>query len=72
MKRRLNLTLSFLFACFLGGCGKEAASVGIIGGADGPNAVFVSTTINWQAVAVLTVVIFLSILAAVIMRRRKK
>ena len=40
MKR--NFTLLALVLSFLTGCAKESASIGVIGGADGPTAIMVS------------------------------
>lgn len=43
MKKILTLLLAVLLALSMTACiGKEAASVGIIGGADGPTAIFVT------------------------------
>ena len=69
MKKRMALLLSFVIAWCLGGCGKEAASIGIIGGADGPTAVFVTSEIYWPAVCGLVGVV---LVAALIIHHNKK
>ena len=43
MQKRSVLVLVFAFILCLAGCGKEAATIGIIGGADGPTAIFVAS-----------------------------
>ena len=44
MKKVLIAVLALVLTLSLTGCiGKEAASVGIIGGADGPTSIFVTT-----------------------------
>ncbi len=45
--RKMILSLLPLF--LLSGCGKEAASIGIIGGADGPTTIMVSGSL-WSPV----------------------
>ena len=47
MKKTMSLVLPFVYMMYLGGCSAESASVGIVGGADGPTAVFVTSKINW-------------------------
>jgi len=42
MKKLIALVLLLVFLLCLGGCGKESSSIGIIGGADGPTAIFVA------------------------------
>ena len=51
------------------GCGREAASIGIIGGADGPTAIFVTSGANWLSILGAIVV---AILVAVLIYRNKK
>lgn len=51
----------------------QAASIGIIGGADGPTAIFVTSSINWQRVCILVSAIAAAVLAvALICRKAKK
>ena len=70
MKKLMIFVSSLIFILCLGGCGNEASSIGIIGGADGPTATLVTSQIQWQgvfgviaaiiAVIVITVIIYLS------------
>ena len=46
MKKLLISMIAALAVC-LSGCSKEASSIGIIGGADGPTAVFVTAKPNF-------------------------
>ena len=44
MKKRLAaMLLAMVMLLTLYGCGKESRSIGIIGGADGPTAIFIGT-----------------------------
>lgn len=60
---QLGIFLTFLAACNIGGLGieglsftaKEAASIGIIGGADGPTAIFVTTKLAPQLLGPIAV-----------------
>ena len=70
MKKLMVFALSFVYVLCLGGCGKEAASIGIIGGADGPTATFVASDINWLSVFGLIGIVFAIIL--LIVYRNKK
>lgn len=72
MKKLMAFALLLASVFCLGGCGKEAASVGIIGGADGPTAVFVTSGWNWQNICGLLGVIAAVVLAALIIHRNKK
>ena len=47
MKKLMAFVLSFVFVMCLSGCSTDSASIGIIGGADGPTAVFISSSVNW-------------------------
>ena len=59
-----------VLALSLVGCGNEAASIGIIGGADGPTAIFVTSGTNWVSIlGVIAVAIFVAVL---IYRNKKK
>ena len=62
---QLGVFVAFFGAICLGFTGPEAASIGIIGGADGPTAVFVSGGLSWgwlaaAALALLALVVWLS------------
>jgi|GEM_PF-837330 len=68
--RVIVFVCSIVFVLCLGGCGKESASVGIIGGADGPTAISVSSDISWLSVCVfIAVVVFL--VALIILRNKR-
>ena len=71
MKTLLLFVLMFVFVfCFVG-CGSEASNIGIIGGADGPTAIFVSSNINWLYICGLIGVIAAVLVAFVIYRKKK-
>ena len=62
---QLGIFLAFIVALFLGFTPAEAGAIGIIGGADGPTAVFVSGGLSWgwlaaAALALLALVVWLS------------
>ena len=69
--------VAFVFAlvCMLGlfGCSSESASVGIIGGADGPTAILVtSEIIKWMYVRAFIVIIVAVLVALFIYYKKKK
>ena len=68
MKKIMALVLSFVFVMCLGGCSTESASIGIIGGADGPTTIFVTSQINWPYVCGLIGVI---IVIALVIKKKK-
>lgn len=72
MIKVMAIVFSFVFALCLGGCGKEAASIGVIGGADGPTAVFVTSRIDWPYVCGLVGAIAVVIVIVMIYRNKKK
>jgi Na+-transporting methylmalonyl-CoA/oxaloacetate decarboxylase beta subunit len=47
-------------------------SVGIIGGADGPTAIYLGSSINWPFIIKMIIVIAAGILAFLFFRKRKK
>ena len=53
----------------LSGCGKEAASIGIIGGADGPTAIFLTGGFPW---GLLIGGFAIGLIAGWIWKRKKK
>lgn len=58
---QIGIFITFLGALLLGFNGLEAASIGIIGGADGPTAIFLSTTLlqdNPEMVGIIAVVAY--------------
>ena len=72
MKKLMVFVLSIGSALCLGSCRNEASSIGIIGGADGPTAIFVTSTINWPHICGLIGIIIATILVALIIHRNKK
>lgn len=72
MKKLMLFAISFVFALCLEGCSNQASSVGIIGGADGPTAIFVTSEINWLYVYGLIGVVVVTVLAVLIIHRKKK
>ena len=60
MKKRF--VLFALALSFLTGCAKESASVGIIGGADGPTSVMVSGPILPMGLVVLGIIVIVAII----------
>ena len=69
MKHVLIVAVLLVLALSLVGCGNEAASIGIIGGADGPTAIFVTSNTNWLSVLGVIVV---AILVVVLIYCNKK
>ena len=72
MKKPMTFFFAFIFALCLGGCDNNAASIGIIGGADGPTAVFVSSNINWLHVCGFVGLILGAVLVGAFIYRSKK
>ena len=72
MKKLSLFVLSFVFTLCLVSCGSEAASVGIIGGADGPTAVFITSSTNWMNIYSVIGLIVVAILIALKIYRKKK
>ena len=69
--------VAFVFAlvCVLGllGCSSESDSVGIIGGADGPDAILVtSDIIKWMYARAFIVIIVVAVLVALFIYCKKK
>ena len=69
MKKVIIVVLLLAFVMCLAGCGNEAASMGIIGGADGPTTIFVTSGTNWLSILGVIVV---AILVVVLIYRNKK
>ena len=72
MKKIKALALGLLCTLGLVGCGKESASVGVIGGADGPTAIFVASNINWWVVCGLVALVAVIVLVLLAIYRNKK
>ena len=71
MKKRIISVLLFV-VLGLTGCNNEATSIGVIGGADGPTAVFVTGSTNWLNIYGFLAVVIVSILLVVIINHKKK
>ena len=72
MRKRMIVVATFILGLCLGGCHNKASTIGIIGGADGPTAIFVTSKINWPRVCGLLGVIIVAILATLIIYLNKK
>ena len=72
VKRENIFVLLFVLMLSLVGCGNKAASIGIIGGADGPTAIFLTSNVNWVNICSLLGVIAAVILIVLVIRRNKK
>ena len=72
MKKLSIFVFPLILALYLGGCNNKTASIGIIGGADGPTAMFVASKINWPSVCGLIGVIIVTILVALIIYLNNK
>ena len=72
MKKLMTSVFSLFFALYLGGCNNEAASIGIIGGADGPTAMLVASTINWPSIFGLIGIIIVLLVALIFYLNKKK
>ena len=59
-------------ALWLTGCSRNAASIGIIGGADGPTAIFVTSNTNGMTKWILLGIAAAAVLAVMAFRRNKK
>ena len=68
MKKRF--VLFALALSFLTGCAKESASVGIIGGADGPTSVMVSGPILPMGLVVLGIAVIVAIVVIFITHKK--
>lgn len=55
----------------LSGCTQESVSIGVIGGADGPTAIFVSAAPFWWVLP-LILAVMIAAAAIMIVRRKKK
>ena len=72
MKKLIALVLALICVLGLIGCNSESASIGIIGGADGPTAIFVTSNINWLYACGFICIIVIAILVALFIYRNKK
>ena len=72
MKKQIAILLSLVSTLGLGGCSKQAASVGIIGGADGPTTIFITSHVNWPVIYALVGVITAGLVALFLYLNKKK
>ena len=72
MKKRIALVFLLAFVLCLAGCSSEATSIGIIGGADGPTAIFVTSNVNWLSICGLIAAILVIVLVVLTIYRHKK
>ena len=71
MKKLITFAFSLICPLCLGGCNNKAASIGIIGGADGPTAIFVTSKINWPSIFELLGVIIVILVSLIIYLNKK-
>ena len=71
MKKGILSVFLFIVLC-LAGCNNNAASIGIIGGADGPTAIFVTSSTNQLNLYSFIGVIVIAIWVVFIYYRNKK
>ena len=72
MKQLMTFVFSLIAALCTGGCSNQAASIGVIGGADGPTAIFVTSQINWLSVCGWIGVIIVTLLVSLVIYLKKK
>lgn len=74
--KKLSIQLCGMLAVltvFLSGCrDSDAAAVGIIGGADGPTAIYIATKNSWWDIVVPIVVVILIIIGLIIYFKKRK
>ena len=71
MRKLITFILTFVSLLCLSGCHNEAASIGVIGGADGPTAIFVTGNTNWLSVGGFLAAVIVAILVVVMIRKKK-
>ena len=72
MKKLILFPVLLIIVLCLASCGREAASIGIIGGADGPTAIFVTSNTNWLNIGIFLGAALLIIFVAIIYHNKKK
>ena len=72
MKKLIPFFIPLVFALCLCGCDKDAVSIAVIGGADGPTSIFVSSNVNWLPVCVFAGIIVAVVLMILFVCRNKK
>ena len=63
---QLGIYLAYFFAIFMGFNGREAAAISIIGGADGPTAIFVTSFYDAQTLWGMAVKVFSNVVVVVL------
>ena len=71
MKKGL-LIMTAVVAALLAGCTKESVSLGVIGGADGPTAIFVSAAPFWWAQPLILAAVIAAVVIAVVRRKKRR
>lgn len=72
MKKSMIFAILFALVLSLVGCGGDIGSVGVIGGADGPTAVLITSNSDWVSICCLTAVIAAVVLLVLVICRRKR
>ena len=72
MKKSMIFVVLFALVLSLAGCVGDAGSVGVIGGADGPTAVLITSNFDWVSICCLTAVIAAVILLVFVICRSKR
>ena len=70
--KKIIVCLCALLSLVFTGCSNESDSIGIIGGADGPTAIFVSSSFNWWSIIIGAVIIIAIIVAIILYLKRRK
>ena len=72
MKKLLKFVLLLVLTLSLVACANESSSVGIIGGADGPTAIFITSSTNWLNIYSLIGLIVATALVVFVIYHNKK
>ena len=73
MKKLIVLIFSFIFGLCLCSCSNEATSIGIIGGADGPTSISVTSNLSWLSVCgFIGIIVAIIFIIFIIYRNKKK
>jgi len=72
--KKMIFKFILVVSLLLTGCSnKNSADIGIIGGADGPTAVFVTSSINWFDITLIGIVVVVAVILIIyFIKRRKK
>lgn len=71
MKKWSIMFISLLFLLF-SGCSKKPASIGIIGGSDGPTAIFITGSKTWFFISSIIALTFIIVLIIFIISKRRR